>query len=120
MGGGISDSNLQFENYGRDNATWVMILLSDGKANRPEPEEYARTYALEQAEVAEGMGVKTYTIGLGSEEDIDEDLLKEVMTQKYFYAPSASELDQIYQTIAEDLIYEVQYDILMIKITLYK
>ncbi|MFQ6053176.1 MAG: VWA domain-containing protein, partial [Candidatus Bathyarchaeia archaeon] len=120
IGDGISDSNSQFEGNGRSNATWVMILLSDGKANRPIDEEYAREYALNKSQTAQAMGVWIYTIGLGAEDDIDEELLKEIQTDGYFYAPSATDLDDIYQTIAEDLIYEVKYDVISIQITLMK
>lgn len=118
MGGGISDSNSQLEGNGRHNATWVVILLSDGKANRPNNEEYAREYALQQSEIAQNMGVWMYTIGLGDKDDIDEGLLKEIQTHGYFYAPSAEDLEDIYQAIAEDLIFEVRYDVVLIEITL--
>ena len=122
IGGGIEDANSEFETNGRsgDNATWVMILLSDGKANRPNDEEYAREYALNQSQISQNMGVWVYTIGLGGRDDIDEELLKEVKTNGYYYAPSAQDLDEIYEAIAEDLIYEVKYDILLIQITLKK
>jgi len=120
IGGGIYNATLQFETYGRINATWVMILLSDGKANKPYNEEYAREFALNQSQIAQEMGVWVYTVGLGAQDDIDEELLKEIQNEGYFYAPSAKDLDDIYQAIAEDLIYEVKYDILLIQITLKK
>lgn len=122
MGGGIEDANSEFVTNGRngDNVTWVMILLSDGKANRPIDEEYAREYALNQSQIAQEMGVWVYTIGLGGRDDIDEELLKEVKTNGYYYAPSAQDLNEIYEAIAEDLIYEVKYDVLLIQITLKK
>ena len=118
IGGGISESNSDFEDNGRYNATWVMILLSDGKTNRPTNEIIAREYALEQSQDAQDMGVWVYTIGLGNKDDIDEELLKEIQTHGYFYAPSAGDLEDIYQAIAEDLIFEVKYDVVLIKITL--
>jgi len=97
-----------------------MILLSDGKANKPYNETYAREFALNQSQIAQEMGVWVYTVGLGAQDDIDEELLKEIQNEGYFYAPSAKDLDDIYQAIAEDLIYEVKYDILLIQITLKK
>ncbi|MFP3952061.1 MAG: vWA domain-containing protein [Candidatus Bathyarchaeia archaeon] len=121
IGAGIHDANQQFDCIGRYNASWVMILLSDGKTNYYDgerDEELSREYALNQSKEAHDMGIKVYTIGLGDKDDIDEELLKEIKTEEYFYAPSASELDEIYQAIAEDLIYEVKYDILSIDITL--
>jgi DNA-binding XRE family transcriptional regulator len=122
IGAGLNDANQEFEYVARYNSSWVIILLSDGKTNTyegdPSEPELSREYALNQSELAHDMGIKVYTIGLGDKEDIDESLLQEIKTEEYFYAPSASELDSIYQAIAEDLIYEVKYDVLMIDITL--
>jgi hypothetical protein len=122
IGAGIYDANQEFDNNGRYNASWIIVLLSDGKTNtymgESGREELSREYALNQSNISHSMGVKIYTIGLGNKEDIDEELLQDIKTEQYFYAPSASELDEIYQAIAEDLIYEVKYDILMIDITL--
>jgi len=122
IGAGLHDANQQFDYNGRYNASWVIILLSDGETNTYEGDPYepelSREYALNKSEEAHNMGIKIYTIGLGDKDDIDEELLKEIKTEEYFYAPSASELEEIYQAIAEDLIYEVKYDILMIDITL--
>ena len=122
IGGGIQDSNTQFNTTGRlgDNATWVMILLSDGKANRPVDEEYAREFAQNQSQIAQELGVWVYTVGLGAQDDIDEELLIEIQNEGYFYAPSARDLEDIYQAIAEDLIYDFKWDILLIQITLKK
>lgn len=122
IGAGLHDANQQFDDNGRYNASWVLILLSDGETNtydgEPHQPELSREYALNKSEEAHNLGIKVYTIGLGDKDDIDEDLLEEIKTEEYFYAPSASELDEIYKAIAEDLIYEVKYDILMIDITL--
>jgi hypothetical protein len=122
IGAGIYDANQEFNTSGRHNASWIMILLSDGKTNtymgENNKEELSREYAQNQSAISHGMGIRIYTIGLGDKEDIDENLLKEIKTEEYFYAPSASKLGEIYQKIAQDLIYEVKYDILRIEITL--
>jgi hypothetical protein len=121
IGAGINDANQQFGSIGRFNASWVVILLSDGKTNYYQgeyDEEQSREYALNQSQQAQGNGEMIYTIGLGDKDDIDEDLLNQMKTETYYYAPSASELDAIYQAIAEDLIYEVKYEILLIQVTL--
>jgi len=123
IGGGISYSNEEFVNYGRSDAVWVMILLSDGKANEPDNEEYARQYALDQAECAkilEGKGVRIYTIGLGDPEDLDENLLKQIASEVslYFHAPTAAELESIYLAISKDLFLQVKYDIVIIQLNL--
>ena len=120
IGDGIGDATSLFEEDGRGDAIWAMILLSDGKANRPIDEEYAREYALNKSKIAQEMGIRIYTIGLGAKEDLDEELLKEIQTEGYYYSPSAEDLEKIYKAIAEDLIYEVEHDIVVIKVTLVK
>ena len=120
MGDGIEKANQEFASDGRGSSTWVMILLSGGVANRPYNETYAREYALSQAEIAEGLGVTIYTIGLGDPSRLDEGLLKEIQTNGYYHAPSAEDLMDIYKAIAEDLLFAVKYDIVIIKLTLVK
>jgi uncharacterized protein YegL len=122
IGGGISRSNEEFVNHGRIDAAWVMILLSDGEANRPLPEDTAKQYALDQAECAKilaGKGVRIYTIGLGSD-DLDEDTLKQIAydESKYFHAPTADDLESIYIAISKDILLQVRYDIVIIQLNL--
>jgi len=57
---------------------------------------------------------------LGAQDYLNETLLKQIQTDGYFFAPSATDLDSIYQAIAEDLILEVKYDVVLITITLMK
>ena len=120
IGDAIADATALFDEDGRGEAIWAMILLSDGRANRPINEEYAREYALNKSSIAKERGIRIYTIGLGSKDDLDEELLKEIQTDGYYYSPSAEDLEEIYMAIAEDLIYEVEHDIVVIKVTLLK
>ena len=136
IGGGISKANEEFVNNGRLEAVWVMILLSDGVANYYYNEEgepvhdttatsttsgiYAAQYAVEQAECAKILldkGARIYTIGLGSEY-LDEDLLKQIAfdESKYFNAPTAAELSEIYELISKDILLQVRYDIVIIQL----
>ena len=121
IGGGISKANEEFVNNSRPDAVWVMILLSDGVANRPEPESYARQYAIEQAncsKILKGKGVRIYTIGLGSSQNLDENLLKQIAfdESKYYNAPDASQLASIYIAISKDILLQVRYDIVVIQL----
>lgn len=120
IGDGIADAVSLFDQGGRTESIWGMILLSDGKANWPINETYAREYALNQSRIAKDRGIRIYTIGLGGKDDLDEDLLKEIQTDGYYYSPSAEDLEKIYTAIAEDLIYEVEYDIVVIEAILVK
>jgi Mg-chelatase subunit ChlD len=124
IGGGISKANEEFVNHGRPDAVWVMILLSDGVANRPSPESYARQYAIEQADCAKilmNKGVRIYTIGLGSSSDLDENLLKQIAfdESKYFHAPTADQLESIYIAISKDILLQVRYDIVIIQLNIF-
>ena len=130
IGGGISKSNEEFANNGRYNATWIMVLLSDGKANRPcshDPQHVdscpdAQKYAINQSECSKILmdkGVRIYTIGLGSSGDLDEDLLKQIAfdESKYFNAPSADQLESIYIAISKDI--KVGYDVVVIQLNIF-
>jgi len=131
IGGGISKANEEFVNHGRSDAVWVMILLSDGKANRPCPHNpqhrencsYAREYAVNQSECSKTLkskGVRIYTIGLGSTSDIDVELLQQIAfdESKYYYAPSAGQLESIYIAISKDILLQVRYDIVIIQLNI--
>jgi len=125
IGDGISNATQQFGRKG-PNQVWVMVLLSDGKANRPNNEEYARTYTLNKTKEAYEKGssqsLRIYTIGLGAKNDLDEPLLKQIATGPfgggYYYAPSAEDLSDIYVTIAKDLMFKVEYDVIVLELTL--
>jgi Mg-chelatase subunit ChlD len=136
MGGGICKSNEEFVAFGRHDAVWVMILLSDGVANyyyneNGEPVydstvnqttsgQYAAQYAIGQAECAKillNKGVIIYTIGLGSEY-LDENLLKQIASDesKYYNTPTAGQLCKIYEMISLDIRLQVRYDIVVIQL----
>jgi Mg-chelatase subunit ChlD len=90
----------------------AIVLLSDGKANRPKGK--AREYALEKAEAAADDEIKIYTIGLGSKPD--EELLETIAITtggEYNFAPEGSALEPIYLTIALQLHNLVITDILL-------
>jgi Mg-chelatase subunit ChlD len=132
MGEGLEKANDEFVARHREDTVAATILLSDGLVNVDRNGNYyddnddrtpAMDYVREEADVAEAMGVIIYTIGLGeTSNNFDEDLLKEVVRNggKYYHAPSADDLGQIYDMIAMDLFYKVQYDIVRIGLTLYK
>ncbi len=90
-------------------AEQIIILLTDGMANKPSGPgfgEYAPdvAYALSQADVAANQSVKIFTIGLGA--DINATMLEQIATQtggKYYFSPTASELEDIFAQIALDV-----------------
>ena len=106
-----------------------MIILTDGKANwwdgdgthgHHNDEMIAAEYAIEKADIAKSMGVKIFTIGLGASDYLNETLLDTIQTDGYFKAPSAQDLDTIYQSIADRIMSEVKYDVVLIQVTVLK
>jgi Mg-chelatase subunit ChlD len=132
MGEGLEKANDEFVAHHRESAVAAIILLSDGLVNVDRDGVYydegddrtpAMDYVREEADIAEDLDIIIYTIGLGEESShFDEDLLMEIVRNggKYYHAPSADDLGQIYDMIALDLFYKVQYDIVRIELTLYK
>jgi len=121
MGDSINTANGHFQSNGRSDSFWAYILLSDGKANRPLPESYAREYAISESENSAELGIATYSIGLGANtESFDEELLKQIATEGYYYAPSAEVLIDIYTAIAKDLLFTVKYDVVTLQLTLLR
>jgi len=73
----------------------VLIVLTDGRANPVGPEA-----AVEEARRAKQAGVIVYTIGLG--QDLDVDALEQMASgsARFYRAPDAEQLADIYQQIA--------------------
>jgi hypothetical protein len=130
IGEGVKKSNDEFLAHNRTDALHAMILLTDGVANRPCPHSpphvtttcpVARQYALDESIISQSRDILIYTIGLGSNKsDFDEDLLKDMQTNGYYYAPSGEDLEAIYMAIAQDLLFAVKYDIVVMTLTLIK
>jgi len=130
MGGGIKRANDEFQMHGRNDTMKVMVLLSDGVANYYYDENgqlrygetQARQYALDQANQTKNLNVRIYTIGLGDPSYLDPELLKEIASedQYYYYSPTAGALKDIYLAIAEDFLFQVKNDIIVIQIILFR
>lgn len=110
-----------------------VILLTDGKptvtssgtrcisvppADQPACETAAKQYAQNQATALKNDGITIFTIGLGNPAigEIDETLMEGLASTRtdfngvdqplYYHAPSADQLNQIYQNIAQTIIGE--------------
>ncbi|MBU4512413.1 DUF4215 domain-containing protein [Patescibacteria group bacterium] len=89
-------------------AVKAMILLTDGKANRPNGPGYGEdpldvAYAEAKAGEAAGLGYKIFTIGLGSDGDINKVMLQNIAnitSAKYYHVPNGNGLAAIYDEIA--------------------
>lgn len=88
-----------------DGPLLVEIVLTDGITNRPTDTATGETHALSKAAEAKSQGVIVFTIGLGS--SVNETFLQTLASADsdgnpyYFKAPSASDLDAIYNAIAD-------------------
>jgi len=92
---------LQEFNTDRHNpdARKVLVMLTDGLTNEPEPEPEA--YALEQARALVDDQTQIFTIGLG--EDVNHGFLRSVASEpeKMFTTLSPALIDRIYRTITD-------------------
>ena len=92
---------LQEFNSDRHNpdARKVLILLTDGLTNEPEPEP--KTYALEQARALVDDQTQIFTIGLGAE--VNQSFLRSIATNPdaMFTTLSPEQVDRIYRSITD-------------------
>jgi len=91
---------------GRVGVAKVIVMLTDGVANRPElagDAKYPETYANSLAQDAKNNGIGIFTIGLGK--DLHIDFLKQVASSSddFYLAPSTRDLSGIYKQIATKL-----------------
>ena len=121
-GDAIYIANQEFDTNGRPDAVWVEILLTDGGPNRPYGDgqgfdDDSALYALGAAQATSDAGITLYTIGLElyqgakSEEFLDDqpasqhtvwpyDGLAYIGGGQYYYAPSSSDLQAIFEELA--------------------
>ncbi len=84
----------------------AIVLLTDGKPNKPEKKgdpAYAADQALSAAHDAQSRGIDIYTIGLGK--DIDEQFLQSLagLSGHFYKAPSSQDLVSVYSAIGQAL-----------------
>ncbi|AKB36019.1 hypothetical protein MSSAC_1429 [Methanosarcina siciliae C2J] len=82
-------------NYGDPNNPWAIVLLSDGKSSDPSS----------VVSTIQANNIQVYTVGLGS--SVDEDLLSDIASQTggmYYYSPTDSQLQEIYNNIVGKII----------------
>jgi von Willebrand factor type A domain/Putative Flp pilus-assembly TadE/G-like len=105
----------ELETNGRNNAKWVIVLLSDGVANRYcSPSESvscpsqssgsstSRSRTLDQADHAISHGITVYTIGYGT--DSDDALMQEIANRTggtFYKVPTEDDLAAAFISIAK-------------------
>ncbi|PIS42929.1 MAG: hypothetical protein COT24_00835 [Candidatus Kerfeldbacteria bacterium CG08_land_8_20_14_0_20_40_16] len=101
IGDAINIATQQIQTYSTPDDVKAEILLTDGVANRPFPESAAEIYAINKAQEAKDQGIIIFTIGLGTA--VNQDFLRSQIASDpgyYFFAPNTSDLEDIYQQIA--------------------
>ena len=107
--------------YGRPTAAHIMVLMTDGQANQvpntecyqedlwpdsglPTQWERAKDCVIYYAQEAANNSIVIYTISLGAQADIElMQRVAELTGGEHYYAPSAQDLDQIFQEIADHI-----------------
>ena len=89
VGAAIRDSAHYLDVNGRSGVDRVIVLMSDGHANKPE--DNGPGYARDMAEYAASMDIKVYTISLGTaaDEELMEDIA-ELTGAEHFLATGSS------------------------------
>lgn len=106
IAGGLEQARAELLDHGREDATKVIILLTDGIASRPlkdgEP-DYPEMTASTTAQTIRTDGINLFTIGLGNEVNVS--FLTGLATEpsQYFAVPQKEDLDSIYNSIASTL-----------------
>jgi Flp pilus assembly protein TadG len=109
IGDSIEEARLELVANGREDARGIIVLLSDGVANRCAggvscTASAAGNYARARAEAAAADGLVVYTIGLG--EGVDEDLMQDIADAGsgiYVYSPTKEDLEGTFEEIAKAL-----------------
>lgn len=96
IGAGLENALKDFSNP--PSPKQIAILVTDGRSN-----EQA---VMKQVEEAKSRGIILYTIGLGSKQGLNEDLLQQAAQKtggKYFHVSKSSALSTAYQTILSEV-----------------
>jgi hypothetical protein len=108
IGAGINKARQELETNGRRDAVSMMVLMTDGVANRPYG--YASGYAINEATLCRMSGIKIMTISLGLNADVElMQQIADITGGKHFNVPGGGtvmqyeeQLKTVFQEIAAD------------------
>lgn len=108
IGDAIDAGIQELNSNGRSQAVKAIILLTDGKATKPNGDGIHENaadvqYAIDRAGIAAGFNYKIFTIGLGSHGDINQTMLQTIASTtgaQYYHAQNGDDLSGIYNQIA--------------------
>ncbi len=117
MSQGIDYGNKELIDNGRTDIPWVEVLLSDGNNNcgsdNPPPDCHQKVF--DSAQEAADNGIVIYTIALGniSNQTMMQEIA-DITGGNFYYAPNSSDLQEIYEEIAENITDMVASDVTVI------
>jgi len=110
IGAGMQKARIELENNARSDADLVMVLMTDGIANRPNGSSFARQFALQEADRAAAANIKIMTVSLGI--NADTALMQQISDGTggtHFNVPGGSsvadytaQLQDVFREIASD------------------
>lgn len=104
IGDALAESEIELSSARHNpDARKVIVLITDGKANAPEPVEDAEGYALFASNELKKRGTEIFTIGLGKE--VNTVFLKQLATadKNSYFATDRSALEDIYNSISQGI-----------------
>ena len=76
IGAGMQEARLELEKNGRNEALKMIVLMTDGKANRPVDSQRAKDFVMREAQLAAADNLPIVTVSLGA--TADKDLMQQV------------------------------------------
>jgi Mg-chelatase subunit ChlD len=107
IGAGINTSRLELQQHARDGAFRMIVLMTDGIANRPTNTSTARAYVLSEAQACADAKIPVVTISMGAGADVG--LMQQVADMtggKHFNIPGGQTAEQ-YEEDLKDVFEEI-------------
>jgi len=110
IGAGMQTARIELEQNARPGALKLMVLMTDGIANRPSDTTTARAFALSEADLAAAAKIPIITISLGSGADVNlMQQIADVTGGRHFNIPGGqtvaeyeADLKDVFRAIADD------------------
>jgi hypothetical protein len=102
IGAGINSSRLELQQHARDGAFRMIVLMTDGIANRPTNTTTARAYVLSEAQACADAKIPVVTISMGAGADVG--LMQQVADMtggKHFNIPGGQTAAQYEEDLKE-------------------
>jgi len=110
IGAGLASGIQELDAHARKGAFKMVVLITDGNANVPYNESYAREYTLQQAQLAASKGYPVATISLGCDADVE--LMQEIanLTKSVHFNIPGSAAVQDYSAQLREVFHQIAKD----------